>query len=85
MACRIELTIDELVLEGFHSFDKTTLRMHLEEELTKFFNTPGVPDRFKKDRDLPLIKPGSLNLAPNASPVSISKGIGKSIIKGLTS
>jgi hypothetical protein len=63
MRQKVELHIDELVLEGFSPEDRYRIGEALERELTRLFEERGVPGSLTSEREIESINGGSFEAA----------------------
>lgn len=80
----IDLTIDQLVLEGIDPRYGQRVGQALQAELTRLFQKRGIPDAFSKQIDVQAIDAGALQANPTNSPDLIGIQIAQSLYSGLS-
>jgi hypothetical protein len=83
MRQKVELHIDELVLEGFFAEDRYRIGEALEKELTRLFEEKGVPGSLTSEREIEAIKGGSFEAAPGARAERVGTQVAGAVYGGL--
>lgn len=82
MKRKIEIVIDEFVLDGFNPADRYAISEALSAELERLANRPGTNLNFGS-RD--FLNAGMISLPPNARPGAVGAQVGRAVFTGLTS
>jgi len=80
---RIELKIDNFVLEGIDPRHRGRVVSALEKELTRLFMEKGAPQSMSQGGDAAEIDAGALKGNPPGRPGLIGEGVAQLIYKGL--
>lgn len=83
MRQKVELHIDELVLEGFFAEDRYRIGEALEKELTRLFEERGVPGSLTSESEMDTIKGGSFQVAPGARAERVGSQVAGAVYGGL--
>ncbi len=83
MRPRVELNIDELVLEGFSPGDRYRIGEALEKELTRLLEVRGVPESLTSGGEIEKINGGSFEVAPGARAERIGSQVARAVYGGL--
>lgn len=83
MRQKVELHIDELVLEGFFAEDRYRIGEALERELTRLFEVRGVPESLTSKREMDRINGGSFQVAPGARAERVGTQVAGAVYGGL--
>jgi len=83
MRQKVELHIDELVLEGFSAGDRYRIGEALERELTRLFEEKGVPGSFTSGKEIDRINGGSFQVAPGARAERVGTQVAGAVYGGL--
>jgi hypothetical protein len=80
---RIELHIEELVLEGLPSRDRDRIGMAVENALARLLEERGLPPALALGENAADITAGDIDLRPGATPESIGEQIALVLYEGL--
>lgn len=80
---RIELYIEELVLEGFSSGDRQKIASAIEAELVRKLESGHLNGSLLKTRDIRWLNLGTINMAEGSSADKVGKQIANAIYDGL--
>jgi hypothetical protein len=81
---RIRVTIDELVLNGFHPSARKALAQGLRQELSRILADPAGRAEWAHARSTPVLRLGSIPLEPGvAGARKLGAGVAKGLGKGL--
>jgi len=80
---RIDLHIEELVLEGFHPADRRRLGAAVERELARLLTERGLPPGLARGADLPRLDGGSFPAPPGARPEAVGRQVAAAVFGGL--
>lgn len=80
----VELHIEELVLHGFASGDRTRIGQAVERELTRLFAEQGTPLSLSQGSDIERLDGGAFEVAPNSKAESIGVHVARAAYRGLT-
>jgi hypothetical protein len=80
---RIELYIEELVLEGFSSGDRLRIASAIEAELTRKLESGHLNDSLLTTKDIRWLNLGPINMAGGSSADKVGKQIANAIYYGL--
>lgn len=83
MKPRIELHIEELVLEGFSPRDRHRIGEAVEAELTRLLEERGVPGSIKSGGEIESINGGSFEVAPGSRAEKVGSQVAKAVYGGL--
>jgi hypothetical protein len=83
MQTRIELHIEELVLEGFSSGDRLKIASAIEAELTMKLENGYLKGSQLKTKDIRWLNLGTINLTESSSADKLGKQIANAIYAGL--
>lgn len=83
MRQKVELYIEELVLEGFKPGDEQRIGEAVEKELTRLLEMRGVPGSFRSDREMESINVGSFEVAPGARAERVGTQVAGAVYGGL--
>jgi hypothetical protein len=83
MRQKVELHIDELVLEGFSAGDRYRIGEALERELTRLFEERGVPGLLTSGKEIDRINGGSFEAAPGARAERVGTQVAGAVYGGL--
>lgn len=79
---RIEINIEELVLEGFDVMDQHKLGMALQNELQRLFIEQGIPESIKNNIKLGDLSPTGIDEIYSANPEAIGVQTASRIYNG---
>jgi hypothetical protein len=80
---RVNIYINELVIEGFPTGDKHKMAESLQKELRELFQERGLPQVIQTSKKLDSIKVDSFPISPNTSMSKIGQRSAKTIYRGL--
>ena len=80
---KVEINIEELVLNGFAPGDRYNIGKAIEQELARLFTEQGVPSILSKNRNFERLDAGAFNATTDSKAESIGNQTAKSIYKGL--
>lgn len=80
---RIELYIEELVLEGFSSGDRLRIASAIEAELTRKLENEHLNGSLLTIKDIRWLNLGTINMAEGSSADKVGKKIANAIYDGL--
>jgi hypothetical protein len=80
---RVELHIEELVLEGFPLGDRYRIGEALEAELTRLLEERGVPGSFISGKEIDGIHGGSFDVVLGCGADRIGSQVAKAVYGGL--
>lgn len=83
MRPRVELHIEELVLEGFSPGDRYRIGAAVEAELARLLEERGVPGSLKSGREIEGINGGSFEVAPGSRAETVGSQVAKAVYGGL--
>ncbi len=83
MRPRLELHIEELVLEGFSPGDRFRIGEALQMELTRLLEERGVPGSFASGGEIDKINGGSFEVAPGSRAEKIGAKVARAVYGGL--
>jgi hypothetical protein len=81
---RIELHIEELVLEGLPSRDRDRIGMAVETALARLLEERGLPPALALGESAADISAGDIDIQPGATPESIGEQIALVLYEGLS-
>lgn len=81
---RIELYIEELVLEGFSSGDRLRIASAIEAELTRKLENEHLNGSLLTIKDIRWLNLGTINMAEGSSADKVGKKIANAIYDGLS-
>jgi hypothetical protein len=81
---RLDLRIDELVLNGFKSVDHRRLGEALEGELTRLVRERGLPQGARHRHQADSVDGGTVTLRPEATAEAIGVAIARAVYGGLS-
>ncbi|HWQ49765.1 MAG TPA: hypothetical protein VN414_12665 [Methanosarcina sp.] len=80
---RIELYIEELVLEGFSSGDRQRIASAIKAELVRKLESGHLNGSLLKKRNIRWLNLGTINMAESSSDDKVGKQIANAIYDGL--
>jgi hypothetical protein len=80
---RIELMIDELLLEGLGSEDRESIRADVERQLTRLFLEQGIPLSLIREAEIDHLEAGSISVDDTMGSNTIGTRIARTLYKGL--
>lgn len=80
---RIEVEIEQLVLEGFDPRDSSRIRAALERELGRLLAEGGVPGAWRAGGSVARVDAGSFEVAPGGSAETVGTKIAARLHGGL--
>ncbi|OPY54276.1 MAG: hypothetical protein A4E49_01095 [Methanosaeta sp. PtaU1.Bin112] len=83
MRPKVEIHIDELVLEGFLPEDRFRIGESLEKELSRLFQERGVPESLTAETQIDAIKSGSFEVAAGARAERIGRQVAGAVYGGM--
>ncbi len=83
MRPRLELHIEELVLEGFSQGDKHRIGEALQMELTRLLEERGVPGSLSSSQVIEALKGGSFQVASGSGAEKIGAQAARAVYGGL--
>ncbi len=83
MRPRIELHIEELVLEGFPPGDRHRIGVAVEAELTRLLEERGVPETLNSSGLIEGINGGSFEVAPGSRAERIGSQVARAVYGGM--
>jgi hypothetical protein len=83
MARRIEINIDELVLDGFAPGDRHNIGESLQLELRRLITEQSIPGQLSRDWHVEWLDAGEFSNPVNSKPESTGNQIAKSVYKRL--
>ncbi len=83
MRPRVELYIEELVLEGFSPGDRYRIGEAVEAELARLLGERGVPRSIKSGGEIDSINGGSFVVSPNSKAEKVGGQVAKAVYGGL--
>lgn len=81
---RIELHIEELVLEGLPARDRERIGAAVESALARLLETEGLPPRLALGESTAEISAGDIEFQPGATPESIGAQIARVLYEELS-
>lgn len=84
-AARIDLRIEELVLQGFNHLDQAELGAGVQEALSQLFAERGVPAAWEQNGQVEALDGGTFTLQPDAGAGDIAGQIAQAIYRGFGS
>jgi hypothetical protein len=82
-AVKIDLHIEELVLEGFRPTDRHRIGAAVESELARLLAERGLPPGLAQGADLPRLDVGSFTAKPGARPEAMGAQVAGAVYGGL--
>lgn len=79
---RVELRIEELVLDGFAPQDRYAIGDALERELMRLLAEEGTPAALSRSGEIERIDSGDFTARPGAAPASIGVQAAQAIYRG---
>jgi hypothetical protein len=80
---KIDLYIEELVLEGFRAADRYRIGAAVESELTRLLTEQGLPPGLAQGADLPRLDGGSFAIRQGARPETMGAQVAGAVYGGL--
>lgn len=80
---QLELTIDELIFNGFHHINENIVRATIAQELNTLLNKQGIKNIPTKATSIDTITADAINIAKNASSETIGRNVAHSIYNNL--
>ena len=80
---KIDLHIEELVLEGFRPSDRHRIGAAVESELARLLAERGLPPALAQGADLPRLDGGSFEARPGARPEALGRQVANAAYRGL--
>lgn len=81
----IEVTIDELVLDGVPVPDAEQLRSVVSAELARLISDQGLPPTLSGESSIPMVNGGTITVTPGNAAGSLGSQIARAVIGGLGS
>lgn len=85
-ACSVELSIQEIVLSDVSVKDPQLLKQTVSAELTRLFQSQGVPPTLSQRRHSPTLSAGAISVSPagtNSLGIEIAQAIYRGLHRGL--
>ena len=76
---RIDLNIEEIILDGFATGDGERIKVSVEQELTRLLAEQGVSQRLVENVNIARLEGGQIGIEPNANRGSAGKQIARAI------
>jgi hypothetical protein len=83
MTTRIELHVEELLLQGVASIHRDRIARSLERELARLFATQGVSEILLSRGDVRCVDAGAFQTPTGARPGTIGGQLGRAVFVGL--
>jgi len=80
---KIDLHIEELVLEGFRPADRHRIGAAVERELARLLAERGLPPGLAQGVDLPRLDGGSFEAKPGARPETVGRQVAGAVYGGM--
>jgi hypothetical protein len=80
---KIDLHIEELVLEGFRPADRHRIGAAVERELARLLAERGLPPGLAQGADLPRLDGGSFEAKPGARPETVGRQVAGAVYGGM--
>jgi hypothetical protein len=80
---RVELRVDELVLDGFRPADRHRVAEGFQAELVRLLAERGVPPGLVRGGDRPALDAGAFRLPPGARPEAAGVQAARALYAGL--
>jgi hypothetical protein len=80
---KIDLHIEELVLEGFRPSDRHRIGAAVESELARLLGERGLPPGLAQGADLPRLDGGSFEAKPGARPEAVGRQVAGAVYGGM--
>ena len=84
-AARIDLHIEELVLQGFNHLDQAELGVRVQEALSQLFADQGLPAALNQGGQVNALDGGTFTVQPDAGAGDIAGQIAQAIYRGFGS
>ncbi len=82
-AVKIDLHIEELVLEGFRAADRHRIGAAVERELARLLTERGLPPGLAQGADLARLDGGGFEAKPGARPEAVGAQVAGAVYGGL--
>ncbi len=82
MKHKVDLHIEELVLDGFSPGDRYRIGEVVELELTRLITEQGIPSSLSRDGELARMNGGTFNVSPNSRAEVIGGQVAQSVYQG---
>jgi hypothetical protein len=80
---RVEVAIDELVLEGFPASERRAIGDALSAGLERLFGEADIRRSFRRDIELPVLPAGRVPLPDRSGPAAVGEGVARAVYAGL--
>lgn len=81
---RIELEVDELVLDGFNPHQHFRIRAVAERELVRLFSAErGLPPALRQSREMGYLDAGTFEAAPGVTGEAVGSGVARAMCGAL--
>lgn len=80
---QIELTIDELILDGFNNIDESSVRRIAAQKLTNLLNQRSINNTTTESKTITAIDAQTFSIADNASSETIGNEVAQAIYGSL--
>lgn len=80
---KVQLHIEELILQGFEAVDRRYISAAVETELTRLFLEQGVPSTLAVGGAIARLQGDSFTITPDAKPGQIGAQVAQAIYKGM--
>lgn len=82
-AVRIDLHIEELVLQGFNRLDQAELGAKVQEALSQLIAERGIPAAWEQGAQVDVLDGGAITIQPDAGASDMASQIARAIYRGL--
>lgn len=82
---KVEIHIDELVLQGFSPQGRYAIAVAVESELTRLMTENGIPSSFLAGGHIPSLNAGRFDMQHAAKGETVGNNIANSVYKGFKS
>lgn len=83
MQVRVELRIDELIVEGFDSFDGERFSRAVEQQFSRLLAERGIPSGLTRNQTTDQIESGPVELAASAGLNVLAANLARALYAGL--
>jgi hypothetical protein len=80
---KIDLHVEQLVLEGFRPGDRHRIGAAVQSELARLLTEGGLPSGLAHGADLPRLDGGSFEARPGARPETVGRQVASAVHGGL--
>jgi hypothetical protein len=80
---KIEINIDELILNGFSPNERYDIGESMEHELMQLFSEQGIPPQFEKGGEIGNIDGGEVEILQNFKSNAIGEQIARTIYRSI--